>query len=100
MTLCVIDGKQCVCQPDEGMPCPNGTPAQVQAALNAALMARAVGAGSREPLTELHEQLEAATEALVNRCNSEFVLASDPAVIAAEAALERLHKVRAARGKA
>lgn len=38
MTLCVIDGKQCRCQPDEGAPCTAGTPAQVQAALNAELM--------------------------------------------------------------
>ena len=33
MTLCVINGKQCQCQPDEGVPCAAGTPAQVQAAL-------------------------------------------------------------------
>jgi histidine ammonia-lyase len=38
MTLCVIDGKQCQCQPDEGVPCVAGTPAQVQAALNAEAM--------------------------------------------------------------
>lgn len=35
MTACVIDGKPCQCQPDEGMACPHGTPAEVQAALNA-----------------------------------------------------------------
>ena len=38
MTLCVIDGKQCQCQPDDGQPCTAGTPAQVQAALNAESM--------------------------------------------------------------
>ncbi len=38
MTLCVIDCKQCQCQPDEGVPCDAGTPAQVQAALNAEIM--------------------------------------------------------------
>ena len=42
------------------------------------------------------EELEAALEALVNRCNAEFVLAADEAVIAAEAALERLHRARTA----
>ena len=38
MTLCVIDGKQCQCQPDEGVPCVEGTPAQVQAAMCAEVM--------------------------------------------------------------
>ena len=39
MTLCVIDGKQCQCQPDDGVACDAGTPAQVQAALNLEVMA-------------------------------------------------------------
>ena len=53
MTLCVIDGKQCVCQPDEGMACPNGTPAQVQAALFAIIVAadRAPAPAQAVPLT-------------------------------------------------
>jgi hypothetical protein len=42
------------------------------------------------------EALEAALETLVNRCNHDFALAADPAVIAAEAALERLYRARAA----
>jgi hypothetical protein len=42
------------------------------------------------------ERLEQALENLVNRCNTEFVLAADPAVIAAEAALERLYRARTA----
>ncbi len=37
MSACVIDGKQCQCQPSEGVPCVSGTPAQVQAALHADL---------------------------------------------------------------
>lgn len=45
-----------------------------------------------ERLTEL----EAALEALVNRCNADFLLAADGAVIAAEAALERLYRARMA----
>ena len=39
MTLCVIDGKQCQCQPNEGVACDAGTAAEVQAALNAEIMA-------------------------------------------------------------
>jgi hypothetical protein len=38
MTLCVIDGKQCQCQPDEGVPCTAGSAAEVQAKLNAEIM--------------------------------------------------------------
>jgi hypothetical protein len=40
------------------------------------------------------DALELVLEALVNRCNTEFVLAADEAVITAEAALERLYKRR------
>ncbi len=39
MTLCVIDQRQCQCQPEDGTPCHAGTPALVQAALNAHAMA-------------------------------------------------------------
>lgn len=39
MTRCVIDGKQCQCQPSDGQPCTFGTPAAVQAALNSEIMA-------------------------------------------------------------
>ena len=58
-----------------------------QSALDAAV------AAERERMSEV----EAALETLVNRCNTDFVLATDDAVIAAEAALERLHKYRTAR---
>lgn len=37
MTLCVISGKQCQCQPDEGVACDEGSPAEVQEALRAEL---------------------------------------------------------------
>ena len=39
MTKCAVNSGPCCCQPDDGTPCPNGTPAQVQAALNAESMA-------------------------------------------------------------
>jgi hypothetical protein len=45
----------------------------------------------REPMTN---ELESALETLVNRCNNDAGLTNDDAVIAAEAALERLYKSR------
>jgi hypothetical protein len=39
--------------------------------------------------------IESALEALVNLCNNDLTLSSDDAVIAAEAALERLYRGRA-----
>jgi hypothetical protein len=45
-----------------------------------------------KPMTD---ELESALEALVNRCNNDAGLTNDAAVIAAEAALERLYKARA-----
>jgi hypothetical protein len=45
-----------------------------------------------EPMTD---ELESVLEALVNRCNNDAGLTNDDAVIAAEAALERLYKSRA-----
>ncbi len=47
-----------------------------------------------EPMTD---ELESALEALVNRCNNDAGMTNDNAVIAAEAALERLYKSRAAK---
>ena len=41
-------------------------------------------------------ELESALEALVNRCNDEFGIAADAAVIAAEATLERIYRARTA----
>lgn len=38
MTYCVMKVGHCQCQPDEGMACPHGTPAEVQAALNKEIM--------------------------------------------------------------
>ena len=38
MTQCVMRAGHCQCQPDDGMACPHGTPAQVQAALNREIM--------------------------------------------------------------
>jgi hypothetical protein len=45
----------------------------------------------------LTDDLESALEALVNRCNNDAGMTNDDAVIAAEAALERLYKSRAAK---
>jgi hypothetical protein len=45
-----------------------------------------------KPMTD---EIESALEALVNRCNNDAGLTNDGAVIAAEAALERLYKARA-----
>jgi hypothetical protein len=42
------------------------------------------------------ERLREALEDLVTLCNTDFVLAADPVVIAAEAALERLYRARTA----
>lgn len=53
MTLCVMDRKQCCCQPDEGVACPAGTAAQVQDKLNAELssLKKQVAALSTQYLT-------------------------------------------------
>lgn len=40
MTICVMGGKYCCCQPDDGVACPFGTPTEVQAALNTEGMRR------------------------------------------------------------
>jgi hypothetical protein len=44
---------------------------------------------------QMTDEIESALEALVNRCNNDAGLTNDGAVIAAEAALERLYKARA-----
>lgn len=50
MTLCVIDGGHCGCQPDEGVPCVNAkTPEQIATATKAMWqMARAEGAAAQQ----------------------------------------------------
>jgi len=52
-------------------------------------------AKEREKNAELLEALEN----LVNRCNSDFVYAADETVIAAEAAIERLHRAAIAQAE-
>lgn len=51
-------------------------------------------AAADSPLPQALEALEPVLEALVDRCNHDCMLANDDAVIAAEAALERLYKAR------
>ena len=48
---------------------------------------------------ERRDELLEALENLVNRCNSDFVYAADETVIAAEAAIERLHRAAIARAE-
>jgi ABC-type phosphate transport system auxiliary subunit len=50
----------------------------------------------RDELRAEVARLREALEDLVTLCNTDFVLAADPVVIAAEAALERLYRARTA----
>jgi hypothetical protein len=92
--LSIIDMLAAAPQPQQ--PDPRADPGED--ALTLAYMAGRSKANAEQSQPSLqaaeHAGLEQALETLVNRCNAEFGIASDPAVIAAEAALERLYRWR------